>query len=541
MLNFYNPIRLFCIVLCGLYASTLITQSTHLYVNSLDVFYRLWLNDFILNSYYFYWTSFWYLLITISLLKLLLAGLYIRIVKISYVFVMILLFTYSLTLGDYWSYVFSPTTNLLWESQINSLLTNSINKYHPLIFYISLIWIYVSYVLLTTNINNISFSTTFTKTLISQKISTYFIMITFTLSLGSWWALQEGSWGGWWNWDASEVFGLLVMLVYIQILHKVFTKSPKSGLKVTVLYSLIFLLLTYVLIQLNFDLVSHNFGTKITQFISSDQFYYIIAGLLFITTFIHLLELRQKVVAYYLVNKIKPVLVKVSLLVFVTLLAVIFSFSELLNNFYWLLFESNTMNVINLTTYYAPIALITIYILILRVNVLNFHSYVCLIIYGEYFLVFMLSLFKKSPTTLIHILVYLFVFISHQCLNQSLMHWGYSNTNEYSFLNNLLIDNYLLNIKPNTSYLEFSFTTLTNNQVTDIGWSFIHKTTNLQTHAFQHNLNTCVTLQGLLSSFLEYVHNILVLDYSSQTLSLLVPLILYSIISLSQRHKLIMF
>ena len=32
--------------------------------------------------------------------------------------------------------------------------------------------------------------------------------------MGGLWAYQEGSWGGWWDWDISEVFGLFIYLVF---------------------------------------------------------------------------------------------------------------------------------------------------------------------------------------------------------------------------------------------------------------------------------------------------------------------------------------
>jgi cytochrome c biogenesis factor len=56
------------------------------------------------------------------------------------------------------------------------------------------------------------------------SIKFYIILIIITLFMGSWWALQEGSWGGWWNWDPSEVFGLLFLLAYLYLIHN-FNKS----------------------------------------------------------------------------------------------------------------------------------------------------------------------------------------------------------------------------------------------------------------------------------------------------------------------------
>ena len=52
-----------------------------------------------------------------------------------------------------------------------------------------------------------------------RYLITYSIILTITLYFGGWWALQEGSWGGWWNWDASEVLGLITLLYLILAVH----------------------------------------------------------------------------------------------------------------------------------------------------------------------------------------------------------------------------------------------------------------------------------------------------------------------------------
>lgn len=48
-----------------------------------------------------------------------------------------------------------------------------------------------------------------------------FYSLSLTLALGGWWAFQEFTWGGWWNWDSVEtpVLGLLIYLC-IASLHK---------------------------------------------------------------------------------------------------------------------------------------------------------------------------------------------------------------------------------------------------------------------------------------------------------------------------------
>jgi len=146
---------------------------------------------------------------------------------------------------------------------INYLLANSLNKYHPYIFYTSL-WFYIN-TLVITSLQLINRNYFFkSQILINLKFySLIALWLNFTaLFMGSWWAFQEGTWGGWWNWDSSEVFGLSVGLFLLFNIH--------TKINIEKLYLLIFeyrafltcILLCYSFIQINFELASHNFGDK---------------------------------------------------------------------------------------------------------------------------------------------------------------------------------------------------------------------------------------------------------------------------------------
>jgi hypothetical protein len=82
------------------------------------------------------------------------------------------------------------------------------------------------------------------------------------LALGSWWAFQEGTWGGWWNWDSSEVFGLEFFLLILYVTHTYWKSSDLLAWSISISCQFLAVLITYFFIQLNFDLVSHNFGVK---------------------------------------------------------------------------------------------------------------------------------------------------------------------------------------------------------------------------------------------------------------------------------------
>jgi len=115
----------------------------------------------------------------------------------------------------------NPFSIDLTRTEINLLLTNSLNKYHPGLFFLSVLGLF-------TAINSQFFNFYQTRTfcfnyaaLLLPTSVTYFTLLNIiALVLGSWWAFQEGTWGGWWNWDASEVLGLLVGVFGVLMLHQ---------------------------------------------------------------------------------------------------------------------------------------------------------------------------------------------------------------------------------------------------------------------------------------------------------------------------------
>ena len=96
------------------------------------------------------------------------------------------------------------------------------------------------------------------------------ISILTALYLGSWWALQEGSWGGWWNWDASEFLGLLVLYLILTIFHNKSNLSHVITLFYSIRLSLSYLFIYFFLLQLNFSIISHNFGFRTLKFLNTE-------------------------------------------------------------------------------------------------------------------------------------------------------------------------------------------------------------------------------------------------------------------------------
>jgi len=153
----------------------------------------------------------------------------------------------------------------------NNLLTNLLNKYHPGLFYVSV-------VCLTLLVWGESWFhrkrnkglTHYSQALLNSWWGVILQYNVVALTLGSWWALQEGTWGGWWNWDPSETLGLLVSFTVLLLLHLNLTKNSLHAW-LTVKKALFYVfVLSYFFIQLNFEIVSHNFNFKLFHFFNSN-------------------------------------------------------------------------------------------------------------------------------------------------------------------------------------------------------------------------------------------------------------------------------
>jgi cytochrome c biogenesis factor len=192
-----------------------------------DVYNRFNINDSVLNTYYFFWTSFLYLPSFYFFLVFLILWNFTR--QLGTV-LLIFFLLYNTEFLDFIvnNFNFISSNPLLLE--INLLLTNNLNKIHPFIFYLSTIllfcYVYEILILFTQN-NQYSLVWFFNfKLNYSWWVGFYNIVALF---LGSWWAFQEGTWGGWWNWDSSEIFGLEFFLFFLFVIHTLFKVSNFSS------------------------------------------------------------------------------------------------------------------------------------------------------------------------------------------------------------------------------------------------------------------------------------------------------------------------
>jgi cytochrome c biogenesis factor len=154
----------------------------------------------------------------------------------------------------------------------NILLINGLNKYHPFILYAS--WVLLLAVWLTRSLITLDYKLHERRVDNSLKLVLLSVnFIIFTLMMGSWWAYQEGSWGGWWNWDPSEVFGLYIMIALVHKLHNQLIGLCYTLYSSLVAISLVSSLAYYCFMQVNFSLISHNFGFRDSDFVDIRVFY----------------------------------------------------------------------------------------------------------------------------------------------------------------------------------------------------------------------------------------------------------------------------
>jgi hypothetical protein len=246
------------------------------------------------------------------------------------------------------------SSNCLSSSEINALLSNSLNKYHPLLLYWSsflcfvttfaLVMTYLPLVKFERNLNIWSY-----QILMFRVLTLNFI----ALALGSWWALQEGTWGGWWNWDASEVLGLLILLVVLWSIHTRQTINNVAKVVELALISLLFVVLSYYTLQLNFELTSHSFGSRFTYFFNNNLFLLEVAALVvlaLVAQLSHKFRLRTtflvgifgKAPANVQGVNFRTYLFWLFLVTFVLILVT--SFLPLLNYFVWRYLKVNSFN-----------------------------------------------------------------------------------------------------------------------------------------------------------------------------------------------------
>lgn len=245
-----------------------------------DIVTRLDINMFFWDLFYFSWTNISYIF-TIQLVFILSVYLLVYLPKIKcithyvlllYIFIAVIYLTYNLNLS------FSINYPILKLDYYNVLLSNSLNKYHPFILYSAWVTIFILFIV-SSSIYTKHYTYHYINHNFNIIINALFFTV-FTLFLGSWWAYQEGSWGGWWNWDPSEVFGLYIMLILTIFIHIISINNSTYLRRLIIYLGLTSSLIYYSFMQINFSLISHNFGFRDSDLVDIRIFYFNLLSLL---------------------------------------------------------------------------------------------------------------------------------------------------------------------------------------------------------------------------------------------------------------------
>jgi hypothetical protein len=351
-----------------------------------------------LSNFYFIWTQFF--ILPLLLVTVHVNHSFILLKNKNFIITLIytlLMFTLLWSVREY--YILNQYVFLIKNTQyfFNNLLVNPLNKYHPILFFSAYMFIFNSapYTNTVTNcrFNSISNINTTSLNILLSKNNFFWPLLSFSLFLGSWWALQEGSWGGWWNWDASEVFGLLILTYLLILLHwKTLYTSYIQNLPLS-LSTVLGIVVIYCALQLSYTLVSHNFGLNLIGY-GYVQFTFLYVLLLSTLLYMFVLLNNQCIISktfwvknfilkFYLKTTIKFSYNTTKLFILTLLILVSYvyvsSFSPILNNIFW---KSLTIETLNKAPIIVNSKLITV--LVLLTTVLGYNTFTVLLLTLQY-------------------------------------------------------------------------------------------------------------------------------------------------------------
>ena len=497
-----------------------------------DVTSRILTNEFYLNLYYFFWTSFWYLP-TFFITILFIYKTFNMVLRKTYPQIIItpLLLLMVVECIDYSVLNSGLHQKNLIPEDFNILLLNSINKYHPLLLYCVLLIIFSNtyifrahFRLQVTSRNVCRYLEPLLVTTVHKTSYFSTSLIFYTLFLGSWWAVQEGSWGGWWNWDPSEVFGLVLALNIVRWYHSrgiFWTNSSNGSLLLNYTLSIVAL---YTFIQINFDLVSHNFGTRIDQFV--EPVYLLLLVFMTINTIL-LLEYSSKLARfnrYYLITPRKLQWGVAGKFVFNQLLSICFillayaSFVVLLNDFIWKSFSINVGN----SLHKHIILLVPLMLTTLLMGWQPSRNLPITVLYSIFYkfepLLLILLPLKQDfrRIKVLHLLLLLFITINilHYFKANNLWQLLGETGLYFSDDSKLLLTSNTLNL--NSSFIEISTRGLFNNQSVDGFWNLIYLDTSPESRMFLHCVTSDSAKQFLLVG--NRIFTFMVTSYDSSLL-----------------------
>ena len=452
ILNFHLLLNLYIYTTSFIFSSNLYIFKTFENSYFFNILNKIILDEFYISNFYYIWGNFsimfiLFIFIFFTIFSFKSGLLFNKLVTASLLFAQL----YYFNIFDYFflnTYIFDNDYQL---KNYNILLNNSVNKIHPMLLYSSLYFILFNLFLNKLSLPYLHVNVNILKSFYSLPLLVSYL--SFTLMLGSWWAFQEGSWGGWWDWDISEVFGLFILVSMLKLLHddRIHNNCNIYLFSMTHYYTV--LLIFYFFMQLNFSLISHNFNLNLSSNFVSNFIFLSIILILFVSklkTYMKNLTFYN----FYTINyRISFALSRSALFNFFFLSStsaiILFSTFYVLSNWLWSNFNvtySVGLVDFNLFTNLITILFVTIY-WNLEFNYFLFIFATLSNSIGLYFI--LLSTFSFSYSYLVHYSIYLsFVFNSIYKFTES-SYWHQLNIGftemSYYFYNCIKVDSPMLN------------------------------------------------------------------------------------------------
>lgn len=489
-----------------------------------NVVNKIVLDEFYFSIFYYIWSNFsiMFILLTFIFYTIFIykSHLYFSRFFSYLIFISILFF---LNLLDYYFLNTYNFSNEFFLKNYNILLNNSINKFHPFLLYNAIYYLLLSFIVSNVYYNHTHLNSNFLN--FSYTLSNSGFYLCVTLLLGSWWAFQEGSWGGWWDWDVSEVFGLFILISILRLTHCNFFSINDKNYLYRIGTHVYILFIFYLFMQLNFSLISHNFNLHPSSNFFTNVVYMSIF-FLFLIKKKNLFTIEFKLFDNtILISKTKwglnrYVAFKLCLFLFISLIILFSSFSIAIN-WLWVNFTINYSY--KLIEFTQLMSLASVFLLILywdfKLLYLTIFAFLSYSTIGIFLLLIRVSLLSLD---LVHYFVYLCIWVAVLYHFTEVSYWNYLffGFNEtYYFIYNLIkVDSPTLNI--NKGLLDCHLTKSAN-----FNWYYDFSTQDFKT--FDLTMSGWGVSQNFIydSEFNEFTTNLL-----SLMENLLLPLVLTSLI-----------
>ena len=433
-----------------------LTSNFGLYSNIPDLLYKVRLNDYFFCNFYFFWTNLQYLPLLFFIFLLIFLMRINAFIPILLPVVILFIFAILAILLLDSNYMCCSDIELeTFSTGVNKLLNNSINKIHPPLLYYSVLWVFYGLGYTSGIYRKFLFYKNMYFTHFFKTTMFYLISCITALYLGSWWALQEGSWGGWWNWDSSEVFGVIIFFKLITIYHFYYF-SHRTELTVLYIQSSCFIIfIFYLFMQLNFGLISHNFSSKNYQLASLDLFYILLIVFGFLTFF--KLWFNYKTTYSYFYRYGTSYLNKTtSVIKYLVITTLYLSLLPLINNFLW--YKIN-LNLINYPPNFFKITLMITVVLLTTVYYNNNYLSVLLPLWSSLGGGLKVALFIKIPKLLVfsrnlhYALLLIFIYS---------LFLSFSLTTDWSYGSWLNINHIIYALALSTDHIYLDFNSISN-------------------------------------------------------------------------------